>query len=68
MLKMSETRQKVKAHLEQRFQNVKENDNGFRFNVPQLDREDLFHLDTMPAVFQDILIKRSGTGVVVIIS
>lgn len=65
---MSETRQNVKAHLQMQWgAKVRETAEGFKVNVEELDKDDLNWLDTIPANVK-LLIKRSGTGLVIIIT
>lgn len=67
MQQMSETRQNVQDHLEARWpKGVRPNPQGFKVNVEELDNEDIHHIECIPAVVK-YKIKRSGTGLVIII-
>ena len=56
----------VKSYLEVRFKNVRQTDKGIRFNTEQLNKSDFVYLEDVPCT-NEILIKRSGAGLVVII-
>lgn len=63
-------KEEVLNHLKENFgeDKIRETDTGFRFNVESLSYEGINSLHYIPAVIDDIFIKRSGTGVVVIIN
>ena len=63
---MQEVNKEVKDYLERSFNNVRETQRGFRINVNQINKIDLSILEGVPCT-NDVLIKRSGTGLVVII-
>ncbi len=63
---MQEVDTEVKNYLEAGFDKVKATQNGFKFNKESLKGNDLDYLDGIPANVE-ITIKRSGTGLVVII-
>ena len=64
----NEINTEVKNYLTTCFNNIKlrHTEKGFRFNVQKLDKYDLMALDLLPCT-NNIEIKRSGTGLVVII-
>jgi len=58
--------EKVKNYLELRFEKVRHTDKGFRININELNKRDL-NILTEIECNNEILIKRSGTGLVIII-
>jgi hypothetical protein len=66
-MQMSQTRQNVKSHLVARWSDkVRETDKGFKLNADSLNNEDIHYLECVPANVK-YTIRRSGTGLVVII-
>jgi len=63
------TRQGVKKFLESNFQSskIRETNEGFKFNIPKLNGGDLIALDCIPCVLKKLEIRRSGTGLVIIL-
>ncbi|MFA8451787.1 MAG: hypothetical protein ACEPOW_13920 [Bacteroidales bacterium] len=67
---MQTINEEVREYLERTFGNVtkiRQFESGFKMNLPKLSKSDLQLLDSIPANV-DIEVKRSGTGLVVIIS
>ena len=56
----------VQKYLEKMFLNVRETNKGFRFNVEKLDKLDMSYLVDTPCT-NNIIIRRSGTGLVIIV-
>jgi len=64
---MQNSREEVRRFLELQFENVKSTPGGFKFNKNELDGKDLECINACVNL-SDVTIKRSGTGVVVIIN
>ena len=62
---MSDLRQKLKEYLVKRFPDVKDIAEGFKVNLPSLNTEMLTYILDAPAKTPELLIKRSGTGIMV---
>jgi len=67
---MSDVRQDVLTHLSKTFPTSKvvETKTGIKFNVQQLDNDSLLCIDTLPCKTPKIVIKRSGTGLVILLN
>ena len=66
---MSESKEKVKKYLEEMFDESKihETDEGFKFNIAELDQHDINYLNWGELIQCSLKVKRSGTGVVVVV-
>lgn len=62
--------EKCKLILEEQFPNliIRESDDNLKFNKSELTGDDLNKLSHVEGMYKDILIKRSGVGVVVIMT
>ena len=63
---MQDLDERVEKHLKGNFGNVRKTEKGFKINVQQLNRMDINSLESIECT-NDIIIKRSGTGLVIII-
>ena len=64
---MQEINEGFKKVIESKFPNVRAVGNSLKFNVKQLDSKDVVWLHYLNADKNKVTIKRSGTGLVVII-
>jgi len=63
---MQTVNEEVKEYLDEYFENVRKTEKGFKINIKQLNKSDLMLIDCIPANV-DVVIKRSGAGLVVIL-
>ena len=63
---MQNLNERVEEYLKDTFDKVRETEKGFKINVQQLSRTDIGWLYGLECT-NDIVIKRSGTGMVIII-
>lgn len=58
--------ERVEKYLKMNFQKVRRTEKGFKINVEKLNKYDMSYLYDLECT-NDVLVKRSGTGLVVII-
>lgn len=63
---MQKVSKEIESYLKSSFQNVRETESGFRINVQQLEGKD-FELLGWLHQYTKLTVKRSGTGLVIIV-